>query len=47
MLDNTIDNFDYCQLEMKEVLYQSFLSDEMKVAYEKLLNERMMTLVRK
>jgi serine/threonine-protein kinase HipA len=46
-LDNTVENFYYCRYEMKEVLYQSFLSDRMKMEYEKLLDRRMERLVKR
>jgi serine/threonine-protein kinase HipA len=47
VLDNTIENFYYCQLEMKEILYRSFLSESMKLEYEKLLDQRMARLIKR
>ncbi len=47
LLDQTLENFYYCRLEMKEMLYKSFLPQAMKLEYEKLLDERMERLVSK
>lgn len=40
LLDNTLELFLYCKPEMEEVLAKSFVSDEYKTAYFKLLNSR-------
>jgi serine/threonine-protein kinase HipA len=44
LLDKTLENFYYCSLEMKEVVYNSFLPNEMKDEYLVLLNDRMKQL---
>ncbi len=44
LLDKTLENFYYCGLEMKEVVYKSFLPDEMKEEYVVLLDKRMKQL---
>jgi serine/threonine-protein kinase HipA len=43
-LDKTLENFYYCSLEMKDVVYNSFLPDEMKDEYATLLNSKMKQL---
>jgi serine/threonine-protein kinase HipA len=40
VLDNTLELFLYCKPEMEKVLEKSFVSEEYKVAYLKLLNNR-------
>jgi serine/threonine-protein kinase HipA len=40
LLDKTLENFYYCRLEMMEVVYKSFLPQDLKNNYEVLLNER-------
>lgn len=47
VLNQTIENFYYCRLEMKDVLYKSFMPMEMKEKYEKLLDQRMKKLTDK
>jgi serine/threonine-protein kinase HipA len=47
VLDSTVENFYYCQLEMKEVLYNSFLDNDLKMGYEKILDERLGRLIKK
>ena len=46
VLDKTVENFYYCTYEMKEVIYSSFLPNDMKEDYEKLLNERVRRLLK-
>jgi serine/threonine-protein kinase HipA len=41
LLDKTLENFYYCSLEMKEVVYKSFLPEDMKSEYVELLNSKM------
>jgi serine/threonine-protein kinase HipA len=43
-LDATVDNFYYCQLEMQEVLYKSFLPNNMKDEFAYLLQQRLTRL---
>lgn len=40
VLDNTLELFKYCKPEMEKVLEKSFVSDDYKSKYSKLLNER-------
>lgn len=40
VLDNTLELFSYCKPEMEKVLENSFVNDEYKHMYRKLLNER-------
>jgi serine/threonine-protein kinase HipA len=47
VLDSTVENFYYCRFEMKEILYRSFLPEDMKSDYEKLFDERMVRMVKK
>jgi serine/threonine-protein kinase HipA len=47
VLNQTIENFYYCRLEMKEVLHKSFLPKEMKDEFEKLIDQRMKKLTHK
>ncbi len=44
LLDKTLENFYYCRLEMKEVVYKSFLPNEMKDEYVVLLDKKMKQL---
>jgi serine/threonine-protein kinase HipA len=44
LLDKTLENFYYCNLEMKEVVYNSFLPADMKAEYVNLLNSKMRQL---
>ena len=44
LLDKTLENFYYCSLEMKEVVHNSFLPEDMKVEYVALLNSKMKQL---
>jgi serine/threonine-protein kinase HipA len=41
LLDKTLENFYYCRLEMAEVIQKSFLPEDLKLAYENLLKERL------
>jgi serine/threonine-protein kinase HipA len=41
LLDKTLDNFYYCQLEMMEVLNKSFLPADLKQAYQLMLTKRL------
>ncbi len=43
-LDKTLENFYYCHLEMLELVYDSFLPEDMKDEYEQLLNTRLRRL---
>ena len=45
VLDSTIENFYYCRLEMRDVLFRSFLPEDMKHAFAAILDERMHRLV--
>jgi serine/threonine-protein kinase HipA len=47
VLDQTIENFYYCHLEMKDMLYNSFLPANMKQEYENLLDKRLARLLKK
>jgi len=40
LLDKTLENFYYCRLEMLEVVYKSFLPEDLKNDFDVLLNER-------
>lgn len=40
VLDNTLELFKYCKPEMEKVLDKSFVSDDHKIKYTQLLNER-------
>ncbi len=44
-LDKTLENFYYCNLEMKEVVYNSFLPEVMKDEFTVLLHTRMKRLL--
>jgi serine/threonine-protein kinase HipA len=44
LLDKTLENFYYCSLEMKEVVHNSFLPEEMKNEFVDLLNNKMRQL---
>ncbi len=44
LLDKTLENFYYCRLEMKEVMYNSFLPNKMKDEYLLLSNIKMKQL---
>ena len=44
VLDNTLELFSYCKPEMEKVLHKSFVSDEYKNSYNKLLNQRFQRL---
>jgi serine/threonine-protein kinase HipA len=41
LLDKMLENFYYCSLEMKEVVYNSFLPEDMKREYVALLHKKM------
>jgi serine/threonine-protein kinase HipA len=47
VLDNTLENFYYCKRPMMEMLEKSFLTDELKDDFKKLLEERYRTLFEK
>ncbi len=47
LLDKTLDNFYYCQLEMKEVIEKSFLPADLKLQYKELLSVRLNWLYNK
>jgi serine/threonine-protein kinase HipA len=44
LLDKTLENFYYCSLEMKDVVHNSFLPEDMKKEYVELLNSKMRQL---
>lgn len=46
VLDNTLENFFYCIREMKQMIHKSFLNEEYKTAFQKLLSDRAGKLLR-